>query len=89
MIEIYYTAKFSKILNKISQNNPALFDEIVEKIEDFKNLKNHKRLKVHKLHGEMKKLHSFSIDYKNRIVFKYLDKQTAILLVFGDHQIYQ
>lgn len=89
MLEIYYTNKFSKVVHKISKSNPALFNEIFEKIEEFKDPKNHKRLKVHKLNGDFKKFYSFSVDYKNRIVFKYLNKQTAILMIFGDHQIYQ
>ena len=66
-----------------------LVDELIEKIELFKNPENHSSLKVHKLHGKLKHRWSFSVDYKNRIVFTYESKDEAVLLAFGDHDIYK
>ncbi|MBU4536567.1 hypothetical protein KJ603_00830 [Patescibacteria group bacterium] len=60
-----------------------------EKIELFKDIKNHKNLNVHKLHGKHKHLYSFSINYKIRVVFKYLSKKEAVFLVIGGHNIYK
>ncbi|MDP3792225.1 MAG: type II toxin-antitoxin system mRNA interferase toxin, RelE/StbE family [bacterium] len=66
-----------------------LQEEVVEKIGLFKNPKNHKRLKVHKLSGHLSDRYSFSVNYKIRIVFSYLSKKEAILLALGDHDIYK
>lgn len=63
--------------------------EILEKIEQFKNTKNHRQLKVHKLKGRLAERHSFSVNYKIRIVFNYLSKQEVVLLAIGDHEIYK
>jgi len=67
---------------------PRLQEEVIEKIELFKNLKNHKQLKVHKLTGRLYGRYSFSVNYKIRIVFSYLSKNSIVLLVIGSHSIY-
>ena len=89
MIEIHFTKKFGRTVNDVLQTNYPLFTEITEKITEFRDPKNHKRLKVHKLHGRMKSKYSFSVDYKNRIVFEYLNKKSVVLMDFGDHDVYQ
>lgn len=87
MIEISYTKKFIKMFSALDEN---LQERVVEKIEMFKNPKNHKNLSVHKLHGKLKNLYSFSVDRKHRIVFQYgKSKKEAILLVVGDHDVYK
>jgi len=45
-----------------------LKEEIKEKIELFKNEKNHKQLKAQKLRGKLSRYYSFSVNYKYRIV---------------------
>lgn len=89
MIEIIYSKKISKIIYEILKTDYALFKEITDKVTEFKNFGNHQKLKVHKLHGKMKDVYSFSVNYKYRILFKYSDKNTVVLLTLGDHQIYQ
>ena len=63
--------------------------EAIEKIELFKNEKNHKLLKIHKLHGKMSGYFSFSVNYKFRIVFRYETKTEMVLLDIDDHDIYK
>ena len=47
------------------------------------------RLKTHKLHGKLKDFYSFSIDYKFRIVFKFIkDHDKVLFLDVGDHEVY-
>jgi len=82
MISVLYTAKFIRMYKDLE---PALKDEIRDKILDFENEANHKKLKVHKLRGEFKKCFSFSINYKIRIVFEYENKKTVNLLYVGGH----
>lgn len=89
MLRVFLSKKLAKEMKKLEKKNPRLLVEILDKIEDFKKPSNHKRLKVHKLHGKMKKRHAFWINYKDRIIFKYKDKNTVNLLTFGDHSIYE
>ncbi len=66
-----------------------LQEEVIEKIELFKNLKKHEQLKVHKLKGRLKDRYSFSVNYKIRIVFQYLSKGKVVLLAIGSHDVYK
>ena len=86
MILIHYKPTFLRQYNNLE---PQLQEEVTEKIKLFKNPKNHKRLKVHKLKGHLSGRYSFSVNYKMCIVFFYLSKKEAILLVLGDHDIYK
>ncbi len=67
----------------------GLQDEVIEKIELFKNVDNHQRLEVHKLKGRLKKFYGFSVNYRDRIVFEYMSENEVALLAVGDHEIYK
>jgi mRNA-degrading endonuclease YafQ of YafQ-DinJ toxin-antitoxin module len=86
MIEVILTDTFAKTLSKFETD---LYEEVLEKIELFKDPKNHKRLKVHKLKGSLSNKRSFSVNYKIRIVFIYGKKKEAYLLSIGDHDVYK
>jgi len=86
MIQISFKPTFVKQMNKLEKE---LVEEVFEKIELFKNEKNHKLLKVHKLHGKLSEHFSFSVNYKFRIVFKYERKGQVVFLDIGDHDIYK
>lgn len=62
--------------------------EVKEKIDLFKKDPKHSFLKTHKLKGKLSSYFSFSVNYKYRIVFEYENKETAILLAVGDHDVY-
>lgn len=47
------------------------------------------RLKTHKLRGKLKDFYAFSIDQKNRIVFRFATHHTVVFLDVGGHDIYQ
>lgn len=66
----------------------SLQEEILEKIELFRDRKNHRFLKVHKLKGPLAGRFSFSVNYKFRIVFSYLSSCEAVLLAVGNHDVY-
>ena len=89
MIKINYSPKFLKIYKKIKEE--SLKREIKEKIELFKNEKKHESLEVHKLKKTKRETYSFSVNYKDRILFRYLDKnkKEVALLVFSDHDVYK
>lgn len=85
---VSYTAAFIRMLAKLS---PALREEALEKIELFREEKNHETLKVHKLSGALKGRYSFSVNYKTRIVFNFTktSPKEARLDAIGDHDIYR
>ncbi len=81
-MEIAYTPKFIRIFKKLPAH---LQEEVISKIELFKDVKNHKALEVHKLNGRLRKQYGFSIDFHNRITFEYLSDNEVALLTVGDH----
>jgi len=77
-----FVRKYKKLPNKIKnliENNEKIFLE-----NPFD-----KRLNTHKLTGKFKDLWSFSVDYKYRIVFEFIDKNTIHFHSVGNHQVYQ
>ena len=85
-MRIAVTPQFRRQFKKLE---PALQEEVIEKMELLKSHKNHARLKVHKLKGTLKGRYSFSVNYKDRVIFMYVSKQEAILLAVGDHDVYR
>ena len=66
-----------------------LREEVLVRIELFKDKKNHESLKVHKLKGRLKEYHSFSVTYSHRIVYMHEQPDTVVFLAIGDHSIYK
>ena len=85
-MEILYKPTFIKQFNKLDKN---LQEEVIEKVDSFKDKNNHKLLKIHKLHGQLKKYFSFYINYKIRIVFLWENPKKVVLLTIGDHDVYK
>lgn len=87
MLDIEYSTRFVRKFKKL---DPGLQDEVLEKIKQFRNQKNHRTLGVHKLTGDMKEQWAFSVNYHDRVVFYFgKNKKTAYLLDVGDHTIYE
>ena len=57
-----------------------LREEAIEKINLLKDIKNHRLLRVHKLHGPLSDWFSFSVNY--------VSKTEVALLSIGDHDVY-
>ena len=85
-MEILYKPTFVRQFNKLEE---LLQDEVLDKIELFKDKKNHKQLKIHKLTGKLKDFYSFSVNYSYRIVFSYENKKSVVFLAIGDHNVYK
>jgi len=86
MLAIMYAPIFVRQFHKLPK---SLQGEVEEKIELFKDINNHRMLKVHKLHGLLNNRYSFSVNYKYRIIFKYETKNQVSILAIGDHDVYQ
>lgn len=85
MLIVSFKASFIRKMAKIDDD---LRVEAIEKINLLKNTQNHQLLKVHKLHGQLAGLSSFSVNYRTRIVFEYISKNEVALLSIGDHNVY-
>ena len=87
MISVEYTRRFLRDFSKLQT---ALQEEVLEKIALFKERANHRGLRVHKLQGRFAGHWSFSVNYAYRIMFDFVGKRkdSVLLLVVGDHSIY-
>lgn len=84
-IIIEYTARFLKSLKKLEKD---LQEEAYSKIDLFEENENHEILKLHKLKGKLGDKHSFSINYKYRVIL-YKNKNVFTFLDIGDHDLYK
>jgi mRNA-degrading endonuclease YafQ of YafQ-DinJ toxin-antitoxin module len=86
-MEVAFKPSFVRQLKKL----PTLLkEEVIEKIELFKNEASHPVLKIHKLHGDLKEYFSFSVNYRYRIVFTWeIKNKSAIFVAVGDHEVYE
>jgi len=84
-MQIIYLPKFARQYKKL----PPHVQDLAEKREQiFRKDPFDPRLKTHRLRGELKEFWSFSIDYKNRIIFDFAGKDTVRFYSIGDHDIY-
>ena len=86
MIEIAITPSFHSKLKKIDQR---LLEELNDAIEKLKDRKSHAALKLHKLRGPLRGRCAISVDYRHRIIFRWVTETRILLLDFGDHSVYE
>ena len=86
MVSVAYTPKFVREFKKL---NTVLKNKVISKINLFKKSPSNQTFRLHKLHGDFSDCWAFSIDYKHRMVFKYLSENEVIFIVIGDHSIYK
>ncbi len=87
MVKILYTKAFLSQFKKLPEN---IKEKARIAIKKFKANPRHPSLATHKLGGALQGLMSFSVDYQTRIVFELpKEKETAILLKIGDHEVYR
>ena len=85
-MEIIYSSKFKREYKKLSNN----IKDIAEKNEiKFRHNPFDKSLKTHKLSGRLKELWSFSIGYKYRIIFEFVNENKVYFHSVGSHDVYQ
>ncbi len=83
---IKYSPAFLKSLKKFPKSQVKFFDK-KEKI--FRENIFDKRLKTHKLRGELSSFYSFSVSYHWRIVFHLEGKDIVIFDNIGTHKVYK
>ncbi|MBI2595004.1 MAG: type II toxin-antitoxin system mRNA interferase toxin, RelE/StbE family [Candidatus Colwellbacteria bacterium] len=85
-MEIFYTSKFKREYKKLPKNVKL---EAEEKAALFRKNPFHPSLDTHKLHGRLREFWSFSIGFKQRIVFEFGGKNITYFHSVGDHDVYQ
>lgn len=83
---IYYSPEFKRQFRKLSGH---LQEIAVEREAVFRRDPFSPTLKTHKLSGRLQGIWSFSLDYTNRVLFRFLDGQTVLFESVGDHSIYR
>lgn len=85
---IKFDAPFEKRFKKYTgQLTEAERQRLKKRLEIFKEDVFDKRLKTHKLKGELSEHYAFSISYSDRIVFKILDDEGVYFVEIGSHDV--
>ena len=83
---IFYSPRFKKRYKKL----PKYIKELsIRKTDLFIREPFSPQLKTHKLLGELDGYWAFSVSYSYRVVFKFLDNNTAYFVSIGTHAIYE
>ena len=85
-MRIEYTPKFGRQYKKLTKELKA---QAKKKEKIFRSNPFDPRLKTHKLGGRLSNYWAFWIDYRNRIMFSFVDKDIVRFHVVGDHDIYK
>lgn len=82
---IFYYSKFRQQFKKLPKEIRLL---TASKERIFRSNPFDRRLKTHKLHGELSNFLAFSVNYQYRIVFDFTDTNTVRFYNIGKHDIY-
>lgn len=85
-LSVHFKPSFLRQFKKLES---ALQDEAREKIKLLQTPQYHTQLRVHALKGPLVGYKSFSVNYRYRIIFKYIDTKNIVLLAIGDHDVYK
>lgn len=89
-MQLVWSPAFSREVKRLIRRNPQLRQPIEQTLQMLTEEPFHPSLKTHKLKGDLAEKWAYSIDYSNRIVFKFVqapDLQTEVilLLAIGSH----
>ena len=84
--QIEYSVNFVKQFKKLP---PQIKKQAIKAEKLFKEKPFSPKLKTHKLSGRLEGLWAFSINYKDRIIFEFLDKGKVLFYKIGSHEIYR
>ncbi|MDD5530317.1 MAG: type II toxin-antitoxin system mRNA interferase toxin, RelE/StbE family [bacterium] len=85
-MKVHITSEFEKSFHKL----PVRIQYMAEKKDrEFQLNPFDKRLHTHKLKGELEGYWSYYINYKYRILFRFLNENEVIYYDIGTHTIYR
>ena len=86
MTKILWDEGFKRSYERKIKINKRLKEKFWIAIEIFENNPFASRIRIHKLSGKLKGLWAFSVDYNCRIIFKFVEGKSKILLIdIGGH----
>jgi len=87
MIEIIWDEKFKRLFKKWNQKHPDLNEQFRIKLELFVADPFHPSLKTHSLSGTLKGSWAIRINYEQRLIFRFMDKEKLkiLLIDIGTH----
>jgi len=86
MINLSWDKNFGRSLKRHIKKHPESEDKIKEKLRMFTEEPYAPALRNHKLSGKLKDLRAIVVEYDCRIVFKFIDDDTALLIGIGSHE---
>ena len=84
--QIEYSTNFVKQFKKLT---PQVKKQAVKAESLFKKDPFSPKLKTHKLTGKLEGLWALSINYKDRIIFEFMEKGNVVFYKIGSHDIYK
>ena len=84
-MRIIWDSSFKKSYKKKISNSNLLKNSFWNSLDIFNKNPFDKKLRTHKLSGELKGNWAFSINYSYRIVFEFIDENTILLIDIGTH----
>ena len=84
--KIFYTSHFRRAFKRLPRE---LKDEILAREKLFHTNCFDKRLKTHKLAGQLKQYWAFSITSSHRIMFEIIKDGVVAFIDVGNHSIYK
>lgn len=86
MIKLSWNKNFEKDLKRFLKKHPEKEGKIQNKLRLFTEEPFSPELRNHKLSGKLKDLRAIVVEYDCRIVFKFIDENTALLVTVGSHE---
>jgi addiction module RelE/StbE family toxin len=90
LTQLVWSSAFVRAFKRLIRQNPRLRPQIEQILQQLAEEPFHPSLHTHKLKGDLSGRWSCSIDYSNRIVFKFVnnpdtDEEEILLLTLGSH----
>lgn len=90
MRELVWSPAFVRTLKRLLRQKPQFKSQVEQTLQQLADEPFHPSLRTHKLKGELSGIWSCSIDYENRILFKFMENATTeeeeiLLLTLGSH----
>lgn len=89
-MNLVWSPAFSRSVKKMLRQSPQMTKAIAKTLGQLSADAYHPTLKTHKLKGDLEGIWSCSIDYSNRILFKFVlnsetNDEEIFLIVLGNH----
>ena len=89
-MNLVWSPAFTRAVKRLLRQSPQMAQPIAKTLEQLSEDAYHPSLKMHKLKGNLDGVYSCSLDYSNRILFKFAtipeeNIEEIFLLTIGNH----